>query len=96
VRSVRSFEMHEREALELLSQRQIEVRWVESYSLLGPYDRIDLVELPSLSTAMQLAVTLRSLGHDKVEVWPAAKRPAPPPGASVADEQASDSCGWTR
>jgi uncharacterized protein with GYD domain len=100
VRSVRSFEVHEREAFELLQQRQIPVKWIDSYSLLGPYDRIDLVELPSLSVAMQLAIILRSLGHDKVEVWPASKRPPltlPATGEQdVADEQGEAACGWTR
>jgi uncharacterized protein with GYD domain len=46
-----------------------EVKWIGSYSILGPYDYLDLFEAPSEESATKLALITRSFGHGTTETW---------------------------
>jgi uncharacterized protein with GYD domain len=47
------------------------VRWKESYSTLGRYDSVDLVESDDPSQVERAAMIIRSLGRSETEVVPA-------------------------
>lgn len=48
-----------------------EVRWLGHYSLLGPYDFMDLYEAPSEEVAHRVAMISRAEGAWTVETWSA-------------------------
>jgi uncharacterized protein with GYD domain len=48
-----------------------EVKWVGNYSVLGPYDYVDIFEAPDNEIASKVAVIVRSFGHATTETWPA-------------------------
>ena len=48
-----------------------EVKWVNHYALLGPYDFMCIYEAPDVDTAAKVAVISMSLGAQKAESWPA-------------------------
>lgn len=45
------------------------VKWVGSYSVLGPYDYLDIFEAPDERSASKVAVIVRSFGHATTETW---------------------------
>lgn len=47
------------------------VRWCESFSTLGRYDSVDLVESDDPSQVQKAAMIIRSLGRSTTEVLPA-------------------------
>ncbi|MDP2726327.1 MAG: GYD domain-containing protein [Dehalococcoidia bacterium] len=51
--------------------RPFTVKWVASYSLLGPYDYLDIFEAPDERLASQAALIVRSFGHATTETWTA-------------------------
>ena len=50
-----------------------EVKWIGSYSVLGPYDYVDIFEAPNGEIATKVALLVRSLGHATTETWVATK-----------------------
>ncbi|MCP3981796.1 MAG: GYD domain-containing protein [bacterium] len=48
-----------------------EVKWVAHYSLLGPYDFMDIYECPDVETAHRVSLISRSEGALSAESWPA-------------------------
>jgi uncharacterized protein with GYD domain len=56
---------------EKLNNQCPDVKWVASYSVLGPYDYVDIFEAPDNETAARVAVIVRSFGHATTETWPA-------------------------
>ena len=52
-----------------IHQEVPQVRWVGSYSILGPYDYLDIFEAPDDATAAKVAVIVRSFGHANTEIW---------------------------
>lgn len=46
-----------------------EVHWKASYSVLGPYDYLDLFEAPNEEAATQVSVIVRTFGHATTETW---------------------------
>lgn len=49
------------------------VKWIASYSVLGPYDYVDLFEAPDGEAATKVALIVRSFGHATTETWVATK-----------------------
>lgn len=48
-----------------------DVRWIASYSTLGPYDYVDIFAAPDNEAATRVALVVRTTGQARVEVWPA-------------------------
>lgn len=46
-----------------------EVKWIGSYSVLGPYDYLDIFEAPDGDSATKVALLVRSFGHATTETW---------------------------
>jgi uncharacterized protein with GYD domain len=67
----RDLEQLEREVKQRLETECPEVRWVTSYSVLGPYDYVDVFEAPDNVAATKVALIVRSFGHATTETWPA-------------------------
>lgn len=45
------------------------VKWISNYSVLGPYDYLDIFESPQAEDAMKVALVIRSFGHATTETW---------------------------
>ena len=50
-----------------------DVKWVAHYSLLGPYDFMDIYEADNEETATRVSMITRASGALSVESWPAMK-----------------------
>jgi uncharacterized protein with GYD domain len=46
-----------------------EVKWLSNYALLGPYDYLDIFEVPDADSATRMALIVRSFGHASTETW---------------------------
>ncbi len=47
------------------------IRWVAHYALLGPYDVMDVYEVPDERSAMKVSLLSRAMGAVSAESWPA-------------------------
>lgn len=45
------------------------VRWIENYAILGPYDYLDVFEASGEEEAVKLSLIVRSVGHATTETW---------------------------
>jgi len=48
-----------------------EVVWIANFTILGPYDYLDIFEAPDNEAAAKVALIIRAIGHADTEVWPA-------------------------
>jgi uncharacterized protein with GYD domain len=46
-----------------------EVRWLDHYALLGPYDFMDIYEAPDMEVAAKVSMITMSHGAVKAETW---------------------------
>lgn len=67
----KSFETLERHVADQVREHCPQVRWLNSYALLGPWDYLDLIEAPDLDAATRVSVLVRAYGQAHTEVWPA-------------------------
>ena len=48
-----------------------EVKWLNSYAILGPHDYLDIFEAPDEEAAVRVVMIVRSFGHAQTETWTA-------------------------
>lgn len=59
----------ERKVTDKIHKACPQVKWIGSYSVLGPYDYVDIFEAPDAETATKVALLVRSFGHGVTETW---------------------------
>lgn len=69
----RFIEKIERKVVDRIRKACPEVKWIGSYSVLGPYDYLDIFEAPDGESATKVALLVRSLGHATTETWVATR-----------------------
>jgi len=67
----RGFQQLARQVAERLRTQLPNVKWVSSYSMLGPYDILDIFEAPDNETATQVALLIRSVAGVTTETYAA-------------------------
>lgn len=58
-----------RDVTEKIRRDVPEAQWKASYSVLGPYDYLDLFEAPNEEAAARVSVIIRTFGHATTETW---------------------------
>jgi uncharacterized protein with GYD domain len=71
MRDPRGFQQVARQVADRLRTQFPNVKWVSSFSILGPYDIVDLFEAPDNETATQVALLIRSVAGVTTETYPA-------------------------
>jgi uncharacterized protein with GYD domain len=75
VRSPKSYKALERRTMSAVREECPQVKWRESFAILGPYDYLDLFDAPDIETAMKVAALIRIGGQAQTEVWAATAWP---------------------
>jgi len=71
VKDPRSIEQLGKDVTQKLKVQVPQVNWLASYSILGPYDYLDIFEAPDERSASQAALIVRTFGHATTETWTA-------------------------
>ncbi len=69
--SLRDRKSSGREWLRKVQELCPDVRWISHYSVLGPYDFMDIYDAPDQETAWRISLLTRQLGALSAESWPA-------------------------
>ena len=72
--SKRKFEHYEEEGhswLDLVKRKCPEVKFLDHYAILGPWDYLDIFSAPDNETAMKVSSLIRTFGHARAEIWAA-------------------------
>lgn len=70
-RTAHNLEQLERSAVDNVKQQCPNVRWLNSYAVLGRPDYVDVFTAPDIETAMKVSALVRTFGAADTEVWPA-------------------------
>lgn len=70
-RSPQMLQELEKRAMEHIRTDCPDVKWLNSYALLGPYDYLDIFEAPNIETAAKVSTLIRTYGRAHSEVWAA-------------------------
>jgi len=71
LKSPYSMEDFEKRAVEHIERDCPEVKWLHSYTLLGPYDYLDIFSAPDMNAALKVSAIIRTFGRAHSEIWPA-------------------------
>ena len=66
-----TLEYLEGEVMNRIREECPEIRWLQNFAVCGPYDYIDVLDAPTLESAIRASVLIRTYGHAHTEVWPA-------------------------
>jgi uncharacterized protein with GYD domain len=69
VRSTQTLEDLERKAMDRIRALCPDVKWKQSYAILGPYDYLDIFEAPDNDTAAKVSTLIRAHGRAHSEIW---------------------------
>jgi uncharacterized protein with GYD domain len=69
VRSPQTLESLERKAMDQIRTHCPEVKWLQSFAILGPYDYLDLFDAPDNDTAVKVSTLIRAHGRAHSEIW---------------------------
>jgi uncharacterized protein with GYD domain len=61
----------EKRAMSHIKQECPDVRWLQSYVLLGPYDYLGIFTVPGADTALKVSAMICTFGGAHSEIWPA-------------------------
>ncbi len=71
VKTPKDLEKLEKEVSHKIKVECPKVKWLSNYSILGPYDYVDIFEAPDEMTASKVVMIIRSFGHASTETWTA-------------------------
>jgi uncharacterized protein with GYD domain len=71
MRSPRELEALEREVMNRVRSECPETEWLHSFAVLGPYDYVDVFQVPTIEIATKVSTIVRTYGHATTELWPA-------------------------
>jgi uncharacterized protein with GYD domain len=71
LRSPRTLETLEREAMRRIQTECPEVEWVNNCAVFGPCDYLDIFRAPTVEIAAKVATLIRVFGHAHTETWAA-------------------------
>lgn len=69
IKDPKTYEELGRRVTEKIHRDCPQVKWVNSFTTLGPHDYLDIFEAPDPDTATKVALIVRTMGHATTETW---------------------------
>ncbi len=66
-------EEKEHHVMRAVDEAGLDIDWISSYAITGPYDYIDVLQAADIETAMKACLLVRSMGRAHTELWNAAE-----------------------